>query len=259
MHGYTSGTSAATALAARTCHEVHDALEAAYGENFLQLPPLQRAVLLKALVAHAAKWPDEAAALIRSTIGPAGGKNHVRQKDNIRRFLGYGIVDANEAVACAADRATFWATGTLERNKIATVEVPVPIAMGGQARAHLFSATLAWFAPISPGRRTYRSVRLKLLEPTGVDLLRVKPHSNQPDGNQTNRGSLFTRCWSGIRAPMVSANMSIQLTIQRDPDQGPTIDDPVPFGLAVTLAMPGMVEIYDQVRQRLAILQRAPV
>jgi hypothetical protein len=47
--------------------------------------------------------------------------------------------------------------------------------------------------------------------------------------------------------------MVIPLTVQRDPDQGAAIDEPVPFGLAVTLAMPGVVEIYEQVRQQLGL------
>jgi hypothetical protein len=51
--------------------------------------------------------------------------------------------------------------------------------------------------------------------------------------------------------------MTIPLVIQRDPDQGATVDEPVPFGLAVTLTMPGVVEIYQQVRQRLGLPIRA--
>ena len=119
-------------------------------------------------------------------------------------------------------------------------------------------ATLAWFTPVSPGRKSYRLVRLKLLEPDDIAALGVKAHSNQPDAKQTNRGTLFTRCWSGSKAPAVSADMSISLIVQRDPDQGTPIDEPVPFGVAVTLTMPGVIEIYEQVRQRLAIAQRAP-
>ncbi len=53
--------------------------------------------------------------------------------------------------------------------------------------------------------------------------------------------------------------MSVHLNVQRDPDQAITIDEPIPFGLAVTLTMPGAVQIYEQVRQRLAIMQRARV
>lgn len=258
LDGFTSGTSAATALASRTCHRIHDALEAAYGDSFLTLPHIQRAVLLKALLAHPAKWPDETAALIRATLGPPEGKYNVRQKDNIRRFLGYGIVDGDDAVACASDRATFWATGMLGREKTAAVSVPIPLVIGGKARYHTLSATLAWFTPVSPGRKSYRSVRLKVLEPAEIRALSVKAHSNQPDRNQTSRGTLFTRCWSGNDAPDVNANMSINLTVQRDPDQGTEIDEPIPFGLAVTVRMPGVVEIYEQVRQRLALLERAP-
>ena len=49
--------------------------------------------------------------------------------------------------------------------------------------------------------------------------------------------------------------MFIQLIVQRDPDQGTTIDEAVPFGLAVTLTMPGVTQIYEQVSQRLGIAQ----
>ena len=163
VDGFTNGTSAATALASRTCHRIHDALEIAYGDVFSNLSHHQRAVLLKALLAHPAKWPNEAAELIRAVLGPPDGRLHVRQKDNIRRFLGYGFVDSDDAIACAADRATFWATGLLQRDKLATVTVPVPTVMGGQARPHSLFATLAWFTPVTHGRKTYRSVRLKLL------------------------------------------------------------------------------------------------
>jgi hypothetical protein len=141
--GYTSGTSAAAALASRTAHRIHDALEGAYGEAFTQLSHLQRAVLLKALIAHPASWPEETAALIRNTLGPVGGQHHSRQKDNIRRFLGYGMVDADDAVACAEDRATFWATGVLQPDKVVMVAVPVPASMGGRTQPHSMSATLA--------------------------------------------------------------------------------------------------------------------
>jgi hypothetical protein len=254
--GFTNGSSAATALASRTAHRIHDALEAAYGEQFRDLSHLQRAVILKALMVHPAGWPHDAAELIRATIGPPEGKYHARQKDNIRRFLGYGFVDSEVAIACAADRATFWATGTLLSNKITTISIPIPGVIGGQARPHSLSATLAWFTPVSPGRKSYRSVRLQLLEPEELAAISVKADPNQPDRNQTNRGTLFTRCWSGDKAPRVGTNMSIDLVVQRDPDQGTTIDEPIPFGLAATLAMPGVVEIYDQVAQRLAIAPR---
>jgi hypothetical protein len=45
--------------------------------------------------------------------------------------------------------------------------------------------------------------------------------------------------------------MTIPLVVQRDPDQGTTIDEPVVFGLAVTLAMPGEIALYEEVAARI--------
>jgi hypothetical protein len=256
QRGYSGGTSAAAALASRTAHRIHDALEAAYGEAFLRLGNHHRAVLLKALLAHPASWPRTTADLIRATLGPANGRQHVQQKDNIRRFLGYGLADPEEAVACTDDRATFWAVGTLQPDKVATISVPVPVVMGGRAQPHALSTTLAWFTPTFPGRQSYRAVRLKVLKPGELAALAVEPDKHQPDEYQATRGTLFKRCWSGSKAPVIGANMSIELKVQREPDSGTPIDEPVPYGLAVTLAMPGVVELYEQVRQRLGIAVR---
>ena len=255
--GYTNGTSAAAALASRTSHEIHDALEAEYGAEFLAMPPLQRAVLLKALLVHPARWPRDLAQLIKDTVGPWGRGQASRQKDNIRRFIGYGMVDSQDAVACAADRATFFAVGSLHRDRSVTIAVPVPLAIGGKAQPHSLWATLAWFTPVSPGRKSYRSCRLKILKPASIGELGVSPHGWQPDENQINRGTIFSRCWEGSDAPVVTANITVPLTVQRDPDQGATVDDAVTFGLAVTLAMPGEVALYDEVFARVRPTIRA--
>ncbi len=257
--GYTNGTSAATALASRTAHQIHDALEFAYGIGFLELPARQRAVLLKALLVHPAKWPDETADLIKHVLGPVDGRQHVRQKDNIRRFLGYGMVNSEDAVACAGDRATFWATGSLGRELATTIQVPIPVAMNGRAQPHSIAATLAWFTPVSPGRKAYRTVRLSLLKSDSLDILGVASHGRQPDENQSKRGTVITRCWSGDRVPAVTPQMNLSLTIQREPNSGLPIDDNVPFGLAVTICMPGVIELYEQARQRLGVAPRIPL
>jgi hypothetical protein len=197
--------------------------------------------------------------MIRRVIGPSDSRLSYRRKENVRRFPGFGIVEPEDAVACAADRATFWATGLLQRDKISVVDVPVPTAISGLTQPHSFFATLAWFTPTAPGRKSYRSVRLKVLEPSGLDALSVSAHSNQPESKQTSKGTLFMRCWKGNGAPVISPNMNIPLTVQRDPDQGTSIDDPVPFGLAVTVTMPGVLQIYEQVSERLGLVVRAAV
>ena len=254
---YTNGTSAATSMASRTAHRIHDALEAAYGEAFLHLPARNRAVLVKALLVHPARWPDTTASFVRRLLGPHGKGQAPRQKDNVRRFVGYGPVDSDEAVACAADRATFWATGELGPEQRLPVSVPIPAAYGGKTLPHSLSATLAWFTPVLAGRRSYRTVRMKILDPDEIGRLSIAAHGDQPDLNQTNRGTVYTRSWRGDGAAVVTADMNLPLWVQREPDQGARLDEAVTFGLAITIAMPGVNEIYDQVRDRLRDLQRA--
>jgi hypothetical protein len=255
FEGYSGATSAAAALASRTAHRIHDALEEEYGEEFITLTSHQRAVVLKALSAHTARWPKPTADWIKSIIGPPDNRQHVRQKDNIRRFLGYGVVDADEAVACAADRATFWAVGVLEPKKSAMVEFPLPACLHGKAKPHAVWATLAWLTPVRPGRNAYRAVKLLMLDPSEAKALRVEGASDQPDANQIKRGTLISRRWSGDKSPVIVDGQTCRLTIQREPDQGETVDEAVPFGLAVSLAMPGENEIYQQVRQKLTEMQ----
>jgi hypothetical protein len=252
---FTGGTSGAAALASRTCHLIHDALEQAYGRLFLDLPHARRAVLLKALFAHGARWPDATADFIRVTLGPHGRGQAPRQRDNMRRFCGYGVVDSSEVVACAADRATFWATGAIGPQEAVRIDVPVPQCIGGKAQPHELAATLAWFTPILPGRQSYRMVRLSLLDPQEIADLQVTATREQPDANQAKRGTLLSRRWSGNRAPIVHSEMFVSLIVQRDPDQGEAIDDPIPFAFAATLAMPAVVELYEEVRARLAARQ----
>jgi Subtilase family len=248
--GYTNGTSAAAALASRTAHRIHDALEAEYGQEFLQLTNTHRAVLIKALLVHPARWPDITATFIRASLGPFGRGQAPRQKDNIRRFLGYGTLDPDEAVTCAADRATFWAVGSLANERSVDISVPIPTSIGGRAQPHCIAATLAWLTPVLPGRKAYRAVRMKILDPAEINSLGVAAHGNQPDGNQTNRGTVCTRCWSGDRVAVVTPNMVIPLRVQREPDMGEPVDESVPFGLAVTVEMPGQIQLYDEVRAR---------
>lgn len=257
---YTSGTSAAAALASRTAHRIHDALEDTYGQDFLSLPHHQRAALLKALLVHTASWPQDSAELIKSVLGPADAKQFVRQKDNIRRFLGYGVVSPDDAIYCASDRATFWAVGTLAQETRRSVVVPLPACMSGQSLPHSVTATLAWFTPVHPGRQSYRSVKLSLLASSDeIDQFRVQPSKTQPDVNQASKGTVFSRRWLGDKAPALTVDSEIELIIQREPDRGSKIDEQVPFGVAVTVAMPGIIEVYNEARARIAPPIAVPV
>lgn len=253
------GTSAAAALASRTAHQIHDALADAY-PDFTGLPGTDRALILKALLVHAARWDEDGAAFIQGVAGPPNSKQHVAQKNNIRRHIGFGFLDPETAIAAASDRATLFGTGALAPNQGSLFSVPLPTCIGAKAIPHEVCATLAWFTRPAPGRQAYRTIRMKLIDPKeAVAQLGLKAESRQPDVNQANRGTVFTRRWSGSHAANVAPDGVLHIQVQREPDQGGGTKQPVPFALAVTIAMPGEVRLYDEVRARLAVQPRLPV
>lgn len=250
--GWTGGTSAAAALASRTTHRIHDALEDVYQDDFTDIPKIQRAALLKALLVHSAKWPQKTRDFIKDTVGPHDNRQHVRQKENVRRYIGYGVVDEDFAVSCAADRATFWTTGTIGPDKRRKIMLPIPECYIGKAQSHRIAATLAWFTPVNVGRSAYRSIKLDLEDPKEIGILAVNATGNQPDRNQIKRGIVISRFWEGHKAAVINGKNKIAIYIQRNPDGGSRIDKDIAFGLALTIEMPGVNEVYDQVKEMLS-------
>jgi hypothetical protein len=248
------GTSVAAGLVTGVAARAHEILEAAY-DDFMQIPGAQRALLLKALMVHCARWTD-ARDLIIDVLGPSDPSKSVRQKDNVRRYLGNGAIDADMVLACTADRATLWAVGSLSGEQGHKFSIPLPIAMSGKAQLHEIAATVAWFAPPKFGAIQYRGARLKLLEPTEIGALGVAAVREQPDANQTHRGTIIHRRWAGDRAAALVQDQKLQLVVQREPDE---FDNLIPYAVVTTLAMPGVTEIYSQVRAKLAVKPKVKV
>ena len=250
----TIGTSVAAALTTGLAIRAHEILESTY-DDFLDIPGPQRALLLKALLVHSARWSD-ARDLIVDVLGPSDPKKHVRQKDNVRRYLGYGTIEEEVVLSCAEDRATLWAVGSLARDQSHNFSIPLPVAMSGKALPHELSATLCWFAPPKIGSAKYRGARLKLLDPEDISLLGISASKNQPDINQSHRGTVVHRRWLGSKVAALTEEDSLSLVIQREPDES---DEPIPYALVTTIEMSGVNEIYAQVSAKVLIKPKVQV
>jgi hypothetical protein len=248
------GTSVAAALATGVAARAHEALEAAY-EDFVQIPSAQRASLLKALLVHGARWTAARDVLIE-ILGPPDNKHHYRQKDNVRRYLGFGAYDPELIINCATDRATLWAVGTLPADDGRRFRVPWPAAMTGAAKPHAISATLAWFSPPQPSAVAYRAVRMKVVEPGSLGAAGVRAAGTQPDPKQAHKGTVVHRRWEGERAAAIAGDGFFELDVQREPDD---VDQSASFALVVTLEMQGEIEIYNQVLNRVAVKPAVPI
>lgn len=248
------GTSVAAALATGVAARAHEALEAAY-PDFAALPSAQRACLLKALLVHGARWTN-ARDLLIEVLGPPEGKYSYRQKDNVRRYIGYGAYDPELIINCADDRATLWAVGALAANQGQRFRIPWPAAMTAKAQPHGLSATLAWFSPPRPGAVAYRAVRMKIVEPAQLGTAGIKASGVQPDPKQAHKGTVVHRRWDGGKAAAIAADGFFDLDVQREADDGNT---PANFAIVVTLEMPGELAIYNQVLNRVALKPVVPV
>ncbi|MBH5403069.1 S8 family peptidase [Bradyrhizobium sp. CNPSo 4010] len=252
--GRTIGTSVAAAITTGLAIRAHELLEAAY-EDFLDISGAHRALLLKSLLTHCARWTS-ARDLVVEVIGPADSRQHVRQRDNVRRYLGYGAIDPALALSCANDRATLWAVGNLFPDQAHSYSVPIPIAISGKAEPHEIAATVTWFAPPRVGAANYRGARLKLLDPNDLGMLGLSAEKHQPDSNQSHRGTVIHRRWTGTRAAVVAQDGEMNITVQREPDE---FSQAVPYAFLVTIEMAGATELYAEVQARIAVKPKVPV
>lgn len=258
---WSGGTSAATALATRAQHLIHDAMLQAYPEAFGILPDAEKALILKALVTHRARWPEQEEALIEAVIGPVGARKWQARRTNVMRLLGYGIPDIEEALGCIDSRATLWSSGQLEEDRSLIFSLPLPPILGGATTYHAITATLAWFTPTVVGRQMYRGVRLTIEEPNEAiaGALGMTGAARQPDRNAINRGTIVHRRWDGERAAAIGENGTFEIRISRKPDFGAQPDGSVPFGLAVSIEAPNIAGIYQSVESRIVVKPRIEV
>ncbi|GBQ36980.1 hypothetical protein AA19596_2121 [Acetobacter fabarum DSM 19596] len=257
---FTIGTSGANALATHTAHRIFDGLERAYPQLIGQMPSGERAALVKAMLVHCASWRD-AEHFIRPIVDPHGTMHHEHWRREVCRYLGYGFMDPDDAVACTDDRATLWATGKLEPEGAIAFDVPVPALLGAQADHREVRVTLAWIAPVRPGYLTYRAVKLKIaaLGQDALNSVGITTTTGQPSNSQSEGGTIVHRRWCGAKIGDLAIGPTIPLQIQREKDQGVPIDEAVTFGLAVTIEMPGAAQIYTEVRNHILLQPQVPI
>ena len=127
QEGFSSGTSAATALATRAAHRIFDALSDPDNGNLLEgVDPAFYGVIVKSMLVHRARW-GSIGGLLDQTWQPQGQGSHVVRRDGIARLLGYGRPAVHEAMQCAANRATMIGYGEIPAGEQAALyRIPLP-------------------------------------------------------------------------------------------------------------------------------------
>lgn len=249
---HTRGTSNATALATRSAariYEVLDALRTEHGEDIQQGLV---SVLIKALLVHGAKQDDDACKAI--TVALKTPENSRQFKEVMARYLGYGSVEIERVLACTEQRGTVLGCGEIRENEIHEYRLPLPPGLSSSQVWRRMVVTLAWFSPVNPDHRNFREAKLELSPVGGWGDLPLKLARQDADHNQVLRGTVQHEVVEGSK--QIAAYQdgdSILLHVACKKDATASLDDAIPYGLAVTLEVAEGIQIpiYEQLRTRL--------
>ena len=252
-----TGTSAATALATRSAHLIFDTLmDRKGGSKHVDLEKQFRAVVVKALLVHRAKW-GSCANFLEQHIGPREPGRHAEKRDNISRLLGYGFTNIEEVLACAPNRATLVGFGSIDESRSNIHRIPLPRCLESVTMPRSLTITVAWFSPVNHLHQAYRRVKLEVHQPDTYAAAGVKRSSGQPSNHSINRGTVFHTIYNGARAvPFVDDGFVVLKIVCRK--QAGYLDRNILYGIAVTIEAGEKIPIYEEVRARLGIPVAAP-
>jgi hypothetical protein len=247
------GTSPATALATHEAVRLEMALRNMDGVN---VPDDQLAVVLKALLSHAAVWDDGTGVLLDELARESGIGHWSHRRVEQSRLLGLGSADCARVIAATEQRAVILFHGTIDRDMTDQHDLPLPSTLSGQAEWRAMTATLAWLTPPSFRHRGYRAAALGL-ELEGFDAgaaIGGAAPSTQPDENLTGRGTVLHRRWSGDDPAIFFDDQGIRINVScLSPIDA--LDVPIPYALVVTLEVgaTSAIDVYTEIKARIGL------
>ena len=247
------GTSPATALASRAAHRIFDSMmDMDGGSNLAEVDPLYRPVIVKALLAHAARWPDSAS-LITEIFGPAGAHQHAERASNVSRLIGYGMPDVARVMDCSPSQATLVGYGEITPTVAYEYRVPLPQCLERVVEPRTVVLTLAWLLPVSNSHLDYRRAQLLVEAPSHPQAIGVRRLvGQQPSNHASKRGSLIHEVYRGSDAVVFIDDGYLVLRVWcREKPSTLRLREPIRYGLAVTIEAGVALPVYEQVNVRL--------
>jgi hypothetical protein len=210
------------------------------------------AVLVKALLAHTARWSDarEAVSAVLADAGEPSGRAAIVP------FVGYGRAYPEQALAIpTGNRITALYAAEIADGQAHTYTLPLPPALAGATTDRRLTLTLAWLTPTNPRHRHYRRAALKLEPGERADVF-----GNRQDAESyaARRGTLQHETLRGAAAVPYTDGEAASFVVSCRAEAG-ALDDEVPYAIVLTLETPIAIDvpIYTQVSERIAV--RVPV
>jgi len=239
-------------LATRGSSRIYEVLEHLQSVNSEQIRPELIAVLIKALLVHGAKQPDDVKSALTDALKTA--QNSRSFKSVLSRYIGYGAVDIERVLACTEQRGTVLGCSEIHGNEIHEYRFPIPLGLSDQKVWRRMTVTLAWFTPLNIAHRHLREAKLAVASSTNWGKTELKLARQDADHNQVQRGTVQHEIFEGEN--QISAfqdGESIILHVTCKADATAKLDHTIPYGLAVTLEVAEgiAIPIYQQIRDRI--------
>ncbi|NBW10328.1 MAG: hypothetical protein EBR82_20090 [Caulobacteraceae bacterium] len=254
-----SGTSNAAAIATRAGLKIADALDATFDDAWRDKRTAP--CLLKALIAHGGAWGESGEALA-DFLPPVSGRKRLEQRENISRFLGYGVCDVDRVVSAGQHRITLVAEDLIRLEKRHEYRIPLPAELSSRKELRRVTVTLAWLSPLRPGTAAYRAIGLNIVGVDGRSQLwsGVKRYKGQPPIGPTRRGTLMHAIYEGNSATPFDDDDHFVINVQTGAKQASGLTQiDIPYALAVTFEVAATInaDIRESIRSRVQPRVRA--
>lgn len=251
-----AGTSNATALITRTCNFIADAVEEIYandGVNWLELDT--RVPILKALLAHSCSW-GQIGNVLEGSFPPIESKYHMRRRDTITRFLGYGKPAAERIMSGSEKRITLLGEDTIQSEEMHEFQIPLPTGMFNNRELRSITITLAWSAPTLIGLVDYRGVAMKVVNKNGTtEIWDGVSRALQPNGTTAARGTVIHVKLEGETKKKLLDDNKVSFCVQAFATHETLKNLPIPYALAITMEIAQTIEanIYQEVKDAVKV------
>ncbi|MBE7490965.1 MAG: S8 family peptidase [Planctomycetes bacterium] len=250
---FEAGTTLAAALTTRRLAQALDYLRDPQFAG--QIPDEFLPVIIKALVAHSARWDDAARQSIEAAVG--NGADWRAQKAAVTRMLGYGYVPPEGTFDCAQHRATCIGLGTLKVDQGHEFQLPLPPIPADPMQQiwRRLTVTMAYLSPIKPRVQAYRQVVCWADRAVPDDVGFDFNSTSDVEVRAAQRGTLQHLVFEGNSAPVLTDGDALQLIVSSRPGayDGIRADGEVStrYGLVVSLEVAQNINIYDEIRDRI--------
>ena len=247
--GYSCGTSNSAALISNKAAECYDILDRVFiSERGEHIPSQYASVLIKAMLVHGASWSGYENVFIDALDIKGRSK-----KNELHKYLGYGITDVDKVKECTKNQVTLIGYGDIQQNNGYIYSIPLPFTFHSQKYKRKVTITLAYFTPIKSNLNKYREKQVWFVLDEGA---KVAGNRSEYNDKAVIRGTLQHEIFESDKIETWDENDSLNIKVScRGDATESNPDELIPYALFATFEMAPEydIDVYTKVTEKIHI------